>query len=415
MKKIKKPLVVMAMSLMLLPALASCGGKELSETEKIIQEASKMSYTELVAKAKEEVGTNTVQTYGNSSQLVTALEQFTESTGIKVNNTKKGDAETYTELGESFSSGKYVADMVLLQDGNKLQNEMLNYNYVCNFIPKDVKAQIAEDDLEPTAAVYLNKVFMYNNTDYNGSNATTAKTGAVKNYLTNVWQVAGSATDKGHINNTSFKTPSNENVNMNFLVMLTSDHWVAKLTKAYKDFYGKDYVAEEKYPNIGYKWVAEFLKSSKPHDSDGTACKDTAKGTSGAIALVNLNKKKSLSDKPEKIGIGKEDKANLTFASMETDVNGFGGFCYKMYAQVAQTAKYPYAACAIINYLLTAEGFGNAWGAKAGYYSTNSTAAIASDDKPISWWKERLVIEDPAYVAANYRDVFQFVQQYEGK
>ena len=86
-----------------------------------------------------------------------------------------------------------------------------------------------------------------------------------------------------------------------------------------------------------------------------------------------------------------------------------------MYAQVTQTAKYPYAACAIINYLLTAEGFGNAWGAKAGYYSTNKTAKIASDDKELSWWKDRLVIEDPSYVAQNYRDVFQFVQQYEGK
>ena len=33
----------------------------------------------------------------------------------------------------------------------------------------------------------------------------------------------------------------------------------------------------------------------------------------------------------------------------------------------------------------------------------------------LRWWKERLVIEDPEYVAANYREVFQFVQQYEGK
>ena len=61
---------------------------ELTETQKIVQEASQMSYAELVAKAKEEVGENVVKTYGNSSQLEKALTAFTESTGIKVENSK---------------------------------------------------------------------------------------------------------------------------------------------------------------------------------------------------------------------------------------------------------------------------------------------------------------------------------------
>ena len=414
MKNLKKPLGVFAVSAAIVTALAACGGNgpELSEIQKKVQEASELSYAELVEKAKEEVGDNTVQTYGNSSQLATALAKFTETTGIKTNNTKKGDTETYTELGEAFNANRYVADMVLLQDGNKLQNEMLNYDYLVNYIPKDVKADIASDDLEPTAAVYLNKVFMYNNTDYDGTNLATAKAGALTNYMTNVWQLAGTKDDPAHISNISFKTPSSENVNMNFLVMLTSEKWVGELTTAYKEYYGKDYVAEDKYENIGYKWIAEFLKSSKAHSSDGTACKDLAKGTSGSMALVNLNKQKSLED----TGVAKQDKANITYVAreMEDDLQGFGGFCYKMYAQVAANAKYPYAACAIINYLLTAEGFGNAWGAKAGYYSTNSKAAIAEDDKALAWWKERLVIENPEYVATKYTDVFRFVQQYEG-
>jgi iron(III) transport system substrate-binding protein len=253
---------------------------------------------------------------------------------------------------------------------------------------------------------------MYNNTDYDGSNGDTAEAGKLSHYLTNVWQVAGTEADAGHISNTSFKTPSSENVNMNFLVMLTSDEWVEKLTAAYKDYYGKDYVKEDKYENIGYKWIAEFLTNGQAHSSDGTACKDTAKGNGGSMALVNLNKNKDLKEE----GAGKEAKANLTYPAMEEGDNlkGFGGFCYKMYAQVAETAQYPYAACAIINYILSSEGFGAAWGAKDGYYSANSTAAIAETDRELSWWKTRLVIEDPAYVAQNYRDVFQFVQQYEG-
>ena len=86
-----------------------------------------------------------------------------------------------------------------------------------------------------------------------------------------------------------------------------------------------------------------------------------------------------------------------------------------MYALVADNARYPYAACALVNYVVSKAGFEAAWGALDGYYSANQTAAIASTDKPLDWWKQRLVIEDPEYVAAHYRDVFQFVQQYEGK
>lgn len=413
MRNFKKPLMGLAVLMTSVSLLTGCGTGKLSETEKIVREASKMSYEELVAKAKEEVGDNTVLTYGNSSQFGKALEKFTEETGIKVENQKKGDAETYTELGEAFGAGRYIADMVLLQDGNKLQSEMLNNDYLVNFVPKDVKDQIAEDDHEPLAAVYLNKVFMYNNTNYDGTNADSAEAGKLSHYLTNVWQLAGTEADTGHIHNTSFKTPSTENVNMNFLVMLTSEQWCKKLETAYEAYYGKKYVKEDKYANIGYKWVAEFLTNSQAHSSDGTACKDTAKGVSGAMSLVNLNKNKDLKEE----GVAKQSKDNLTYPAMEEGDNlkGFGGFCYKMYALVADNAKYPYAACAIVNYVVSKAGFEAAWGAKDGYYSSNTTASIASSDKELSWWKDRLVIEDPAYVAANYRDVFQFVQQYERK
>ena len=412
MKLFKKNLLFVASVAALLTLVPGCQQEQLTETEKIVREAQNMTFEELVEKAKVEVGENTVKTYGNSSQFTKAMAKFTELTGIKVENDKKGDTETYTELGQAFAAGNYIADMVLLQDGNKLQNEMLANDYLVNFIPKDQKDLIAQDDLEPVAAVYLNKVFMYNNTDYNGENAETAGVGKLTNYLTNVWQLAGTEADPGHISNTSFKTPSNENVNMNFLVMLTSDEWVGKLTTAYKAYYGKDYVAESQYENIGYKWIAEFLTNCQFHKSDGTACAETAKGLGGSMALVNLNKNKDL----EEEGVAKESKANLTYPSMEVaDLQGFGGFCYKMYAQVAQTARYPYAACAIVSYVLSKDGFGAAWGAKDGYYSTNTTASIASTDRELSWWKQRLVIEDPTYVASKYRDVFEFVQQYEGE
>jgi hypothetical protein len=407
MKKIV-PLVLAACTILTGCNHGGTGGNSNLKNETIIA-AEGMTYDELLAKAKEEVGNGTVSVYGNSSQLEKALKKFTEETGIKVNNTKEGDADIYNHLSTAFQSNTYIADMVLLQDGNMLQSEMLDPGYLLNFIPKEASGTIADDDTVPMAAVYLNKIFMYNNFNAEGTEHS------LKNYITNVWQLAGTAADKGHIANPSFKTPTTENVNMNFLVMLTSDAYVAKLKTAYKNFYGKDYVEEKAYKNIGYKWVAEFLKNSQAHSSDGTACKDVAKAKGGTVALVNYNKIKDL--KGDDV-YGAENVNNLSFPSLELGdkkVDGFGGFCYKMYSMVAANAKYPYAACALVSYITSKAGFENAWGAKAGYYSTNNTTKIASNDKKIAWWKERLVVEDPEVVAANYEDVSMFVKQYEGK
>ena len=405
MKKIV-PLVLAACTILTGCNHGGTGGNSNLKNETIIA-AEGMTYDELLA--KEEVGNGTVSVYGNSSQLEKALKKFTEETGIKVNNTKEGDADIYNHLSTAFQSNTYIADMVLLQDGNMLQSEMLDPGYLLNFIPKEASGTIADDDTVPMAAVYLNKIFMYNNFNAEGTEHS------LKNYITNVWQLAGTAADKGHIANPSFKTPTTENVNMNFLVMLTSDAYVAKLKTAYKNFYGKDYVEEKAYKNIGYKWVAEFLKNSQAHSSDGTACKDVAKAKGGTVALVNYNKIKDL--KGDDV-YGAENVNNLSFPSLELGdkkVDGFGGFCYKMYSMVAANAKYPYAACALVSYITSKAGFENAWGAKAGYYSTNNTTKIASNDKEIAWWKERLVVEDPEVVAANYEDVSMFVKQYEGK
>ena len=407
MKKIV-PLVLAACTILTGCNHGGTGGNSNLKNETIIA-AEGMTYDELLAKAKEEVGNGTVSVYGNSSQLEKALKKFTEETGIKVNNTKEGDADIYNHLSTAFQSNTYIADMVLLQDGNMLQSEMLDPGYLLNFIPKEASGTIADDDTVPMAAVYLNKIFMYNNFNAEGTEHS------LKNYITNVWQLAGTAADKGHIANPSFKTPTTENVNMNFLVMLTSDAYVAKLKTAYKNFYGKDYVEEKAYKNIGYKWVAEFLKNSQAHSSDGTAFKDVAKAKGGTVALVNYNKIKDL--KGDDV-YGAENVNNLSFPSLELGdkkVDGFGGFCYKMYSMVAANAKYPYAACALVSYITSKAGFENAWGAKAGYYSTNNTTKIASNDKEIAWWKERLVVEDPEVVAANYEDVSMFVKQYEGK
>ena len=396
----------------MMASLGSCGNSSSeSVVQQAIDEAETMTYDELVAKGKEEVGEDSIEVYGNSSALEAALEAFSASTGISTKNNKLGDTELYEKLTNTLANDTYVADMVLAQDGNKLQTTMLNNNLLLNYVPKDYVDVLAADDLNPTAAVYLNKTFMYNNTDFDGTNEASAKSGVLKDYITNIWQLAGTSADAGHIANPSFKTASQENINMNMLAMLTQDKWQQKLTEAYVSFYGKQPVVEDKYQNISYKWIGEFLDNCTFHSSDGTACKELAAGLGGSVAYVNFNKQKSLTEK----GIGSYDNANVTTPLIEENGNvaGFGGFTYKMYTLIPKNAKYPYAAAAFINYILSVDGFSNAWGTKKGYYSTNPNAAIAEGDKALSWWKDNTVIEDPEYVASAYGDVYDFVTSYE--
>jgi iron(III) transport system substrate-binding protein len=357
--------------------LVSCASGPKSEVEKAIADAQTLSYSELLDKAKEEIGTNELQVFGNSSALEKALIAFSESTGIKTKNNQYGDMDLYNKLTSTIGASTYSADMILAQDGNSLQSLLINTKFVKNYIPKEYKAVLSNDDLTPaTATIYLNKVFMYNNVN------TT-------NLITNVWQLAGKASDTGHVANPSFKPATTESVNANFLIMLTSPEWVKKLETAYKDFYGSSYVKEAGFPNIGYKWIKEFLANSNKHSSDGTATENLPKGNPGNVVLANFNKTKGIKTP--------EDKAKLTVAAYDAHVKGFDGFVYKMYSLIASNAKYPYAAAAFINYITSSEGYDAAWGGLVGYYSANPNTAIASGDKPLSFWKDKVFFDRFAF------------------
>lgn len=404
----KQLLLGLALVLSAGTALAACTPAGDGSVSAAIAAAEKMSYEEILEKAKEEIGTNKLSVYGNSSALAKATAAFTELTGIAIENNKMNDVPLYQELFYTIGMNRYSADMVLIQDGNKLQTEMINPGYLLNYVPKDYKDVVPADDQQPMGAVYLNKTFMYNNT-------ADGKVGEIKNHLTNVWQLAGTKADAKHIDYVSFKKGSAENVNMNMLIMLTSPQWVTKLEAAYKDYYGTDYVKTEKHENIGYKFIEEFLTNVKAdgnfHDSDGTAVKNAAKTTTGGtLVYANFNKLKDCKEE----GVGKQDPNNLTTAVIEQDgIKGFGGFVYKMYTMIPRNAKYPYAAAAFINYMLSSEGFSGAWGSDLGYYSTNPNLPIATGDKAIAWWKDNCVIEDPVFVAANYIAASKFILQFE--
>ena len=350
--------------------------------------AESMSHEELLEKALAEEGTFVV--YGNTSRIVTAAEAFGALHGITIEGSNLKDSEIYTKLSTEIKGGAKGADMVMIQDGASLQSQALDTGYLVNFVPASVKDAVAEGDRNPLIQQFINKVFIWNN---RGESVPA---------ITNVWQL----TEPQFKGNIIFKTPDSEQVNMNFLVMLTNEEWSAKLEEAYKNLYGEDIDLGE-YENAGYKWIAEFLGNCTFGNSDTTIAEEISQETAeGKIGLFVLSKLRSSSVYTENLTVGE-----YVAAETGTPIEPFSGFMYPMYALVSSNASRPYTAMLFIEYLMTQDGF-EPWGKSIGAYSTNTQIAPNEGDLGLDAWKGSLVMEDPEYILENYEDVYSFVTLY---
>ncbi len=379
MKKLLALVMALCMLLSAIPALA--------DVAEVVAEGETLAHDELVEKALAEEGTFIV--YGNTSRIANAVEAFGEVYGVKVESNNLKDAEIYTKLESEISGSAKGADMVMIQDGASLTYAMED-GWVVNYVPAEVRDNLAEGDLCPLVHQYINKLFIYNNL---GDNVPAIK---------NVWELTAPEM-KGNI---IFKNPQNETVNMNFLVMLTSDAWSAKLAEAYKDWKGEE-IDLGSYENAGYKWIAEFLSNCTFGSSDTTIAEEVSQETAaGKIGLFVLSKLRSSSVLTE----------NLTVAQYDASANGytvepFSGFMYPMYAMVSAGATRPYTAMLFIEYLMSAEGF-QPWGKNIGAYSPNASIPVNEGDLTIDVWKDALVMEDAEYILDNFEDVNSFVLKY---
>lgn len=347
-----------------------------------------MTHEELLEKALAEEGTFVV--YGNTSRIVTAAENFGELYGIPFEGSNLKDAEIYTKLSAEIEGKAKGADMVMIQDGASLQSMALDTGYLVNFVPGSVKENIAESDQNPLIHQFINKVFIWNNTGDNVPN------------ITNVWQL----TEPQFKGNIIFKTPDAEQVNMNFLVMLTNEEWSGKLAEAYKNLYGEEIDLGE-YENAGYKWIAEFLQNCSFGNSDTTIAEEVSQETAtGKLGLFVLSKLRSSSVYTENLTVGQ-----YVAAEQGTIIEPFSGFMYPMYALVSSNATRPYTAMLFIEYLMSTDGF-KPWGKSIGAYSTNTAVAPLENDLALADWKASLVMEDPEYILDNYEDVYSFVTMY---
>lgn len=373
--------------LIVLSIMLSCfaeGSKEVAPkvdtpVQTAIREASNMSWDDLLAKAKAEIGDNELVIYGTTSRV--KENTFTEKTGIKIRTEQPDDTQIYEKMQAEVGNNIYGADVFVTTDSFNLVNLAFANGWAENYVPAYLAGNIAEGDKDPLVALYYGRLFIYNNG------------GELKDYIKNVWQLT-----EPEFKGIEMKSPLLEKCSMNFLITLTSPEWQAKLSEAYKSYYGKDWKSDGNYANISYEWIFKFIQNCSFINKDSTIAKDLAAGAKGASGFFVFSKFRSV------------DYSKLTVAAFE-NIEGFGGMLYPIYSVIAGNAKYPYAACLYINYLLSEDGFMKIFGKDMGAYSSNTAVSISEKaksvgDQDIAFWLDKCVLEDSRYITSVYAQAY---------
>lgn len=420
---------------------------EQTTVEKAIADAETLDRKELYKKAMEELGDNTMNCVGNSSRGATGLEYFLAYLrGQKATQTKDADGNktwTYEDSAEiqaefpyydpnfkgqitwqqpknntifdmidgDIKAGTQTFSMTLIQDGNQIQSKELDTGNLLNYVPKEWKG--SDDNKEPLALQSLNKVFEFNNLD-------TSKT------FTNMWDFVREGESP------LFMGINSEPIGRNFLVEITAPEYASQVKAAYDaitdtdekayvdaaikkvedDAVATTYGIEGDNAKYALAWDYLWMKQYQQETDDGPICNTlVSSSAAGQSGLLVYSKLRSVTETTD------VSKNNITIAAYQDGYTGLGGFMYKHYMQILKTCPYPYTACAFINFLTTTHDGFAAWGKDIGGYAadenvramfdhsadgaaTDTTPAYpALNDKGYDWWKEKVVVEDPVYVA----------------
>jgi len=382
----KKILIGLSVIALASGALIGCGsqggGDELTGTALDVKKASEMTLKELEEASKKEVEAHPNDKFkvvGLTSVLrsvaSTVASKYdwlkyeydkekkadTPDSNINVNNSYK-DYALLTAL--NTAEDNYFADYALVQDARSFST-LIEDGILHNYVPSDYKTALGlkEEDTLPLKGVHFNKLF-YTNTNF--ENVTHKK-------LYNIWQLAGTSADPDHLDKISFQSPTTEQINMSFLVSAYAESNQARILKAYKDYYGKDWACPEgkTYQNAGQQWVEELIGNiTRWHGSDGTTMKETQlkdDWDAGYVYYGAFAKMKDAVGKNYKVDLNGDgeyttnvkvtcDGKEYTYAdensvnAMDTvkwdwEINGFNGFMYCMDSEIINNAKFPYTAC----------------------------------------------------------------------
>ena len=406
-------------------ALASCGEEKtekLSATQEIIKQAQTMTLEELARKAIEESNGKKFYGVGNSSRGKSALPLFIaylqtidSSYNMEFEWQQPKNNKIFDQLTADSKKATGTFAMTLIQDGNQIESKMVKTGVLDTFIPKDwadANGVKAEDYKGYLALQTLNKIFMYNST---GS----------KTY-TNCWDFVAEGEHGLYMDIDS------ELVGKNFLYMLTKDEYADQLKAAYDVLPAekKSYIdaavaaveSDAKDFGLGANgkyalaWIKLWVESYNAQSDDGPICNTLVdQSATDQFGLLVYSKLRSVTESES------VSKNNVKVAAYQDGYTGIGGYGYCHYLFVTDNSPLPWTACAFIAYMTcTVDGF-SAWGKDIGGYSSNPTVAAGTEekyhhstggdtaeggpfaalnDKGYTWWKDRLVIEDPEYCAS---------------
>ena len=391
-----KKILALALACVMLLALAACA----------FADADTATFEELLEAGK--ANGNKLTLYSTHSVSVAAIDAFANKYGIDielVEGTQIGDNNQITQVATEVSSGVSGADIIFIQDGARTVSELVEEGYVYNWYNQEILDKVG-DDCEPLLVWdYCNKVFIYN-ADY-----------VEDGEITNIWY----CTDPQYAATLQMKDPEKEGVNMNFLVMLTSEENSAALEEAYKAYYGKDIELDADCPNAGYQFIKMMYQNGMLcGDSDGNIAKAIGNPEQEAptkwSALITLNKYvKNLKDSTVKPG-----SQTLNYVK---EMQPVAGFIYPIYGLITANADNPELAKAFLVWLFTEDGwFGDGettqrdgsvyvgMTGRFGDYSGNQAIPVAEGDSPVAEWKQVLIQEDPIFAAENRADVEDFIK-----
>ena len=448
--KLNKLTVFSAAFALSVTALVSACGQQASSksaVEKIVEQAQTMSRDEVYKKAAEELGDNEFHWLGTSSRggkdkvrqaFVAELKRVSgkEFDFNKIKYDTTVDGKVYTILNGYIESGQAYYSGALLQDGYQLQTKGISKGYV-NYVPKEWNEKEGVNksrDANPFSLQFQYKTWMYNNhnNDYQ---------------IDNVWDFAKS----GMVIDTM--DPTNENVNMDWLIQLTSDENAALLKEAFNDASNSSGIAAselEKYAAYGadrkysFLFMEKFIKNAVFYADDGKA-QNAFISSPGHAAWIVYSKLMNLAETEQTtkrdvvvaaLGTQHSDGANPGASKLK----GFGGFMYKHYLMVMPNAPLPWTTCAFINFLSTTENGYQGWKSDVGDYPTygdeinanrtklghgtlNGTTWTQDDngenvfpclnDPGSNWWIDtaKAPVETPSYIATYYNAVAAFIMQ----
>ncbi len=355
------------------------------DTRSRLATAAVLSDADLYTRAKEEIMQNEVlDIYSTTSVTETVVKNFIQKYPALKDNVfyhSLGDESRYEDLISGLEAGGSGVDLLISH--SDLAVTLTSENLAYNYFPLKYKDKVAEDYQIPTAFMYSSTMFLYN------------KALGVPD-VHNVWALTEDAW-RGKI---IMKDPRSEQVNENFLYMLTTPQWTERLCKAYFDYYGAEW-SSGTYTMIAHEWIAKFIANC---DFSGESSADVMRGLvvgeEQKIALVGYSKVRKLTA---------EERENIGLLAFDADMEGFAGFAFGTYVTVTHDSDCPYTAALFINYILSDEGFSGdgAWNNYVGYHSTNldiiksaevSTKIAGQSAYSVSNLSDAIVLEDPAFL-----------------